>query len=148
MVISLKPVNVFFFLFKKVYAIGHFIFVCTRPLAPDHAPDHWKTEKNGCQNGSNSELLCILTSFWVLRTPESWLKYFFSGLNLFCSFQMFFSDFSSENKKKVWKNTVSSYSERSTDERQIRGTPSGSQLAYECQPALKSSLKTVFQTFI
>ena len=29
-------------------------------------------------------LLCILTSFRVLRTHESWSKYFFAIFNLFC----------------------------------------------------------------
>ena len=31
-------------------------------------------------------LLCIMTSFWVLRAPKSWSKHFFSAVfNLFCS---------------------------------------------------------------
>ena len=30
-------------------------------------------------------VLCILTSFWVMRTPKSWSNNFFSGFNLFCS---------------------------------------------------------------
>ena len=47
-----------------------------------------------------SYLLCILPSFWVLRAPESWSKYFFwAAFNLFCSFQTFFSDFTSGIKK-------------------------------------------------
>ena len=45
-------------------------------------------------------LLCILISFRVLRTTEICLKYFLGAFfNLFCSFQMFFSDFSVEFKK-------------------------------------------------
>ena len=50
-------------------------------------------------------LLCILTSFWVLRAPKSWSNYFFSAVfNLFCSFQTFFSDFTPEiNKKRLKK---------------------------------------------
>ena len=51
-------------------------------------------------------LLCISTSFWVLRAPKSWLNYFFSAiLNLFCTFQTFFSDFTAEiNEKRLKKN--------------------------------------------
>ena len=44
-------------------------------------------------------LLYISTSFWVLRTPKSWLKHFFRPFfSLFCSFQSFFSDFTPEIK--------------------------------------------------
>ena len=33
----------------------------------------------------HASLLCILTSFWVLRAPKSWSNYFFSAVfNLFC----------------------------------------------------------------
>ena len=32
-------------------------------------------------------MLCISTSFWVLRAPKSWLKHFFQPLfNLFCNY--------------------------------------------------------------
>ena len=59
----------------------------------------------------NHCLLCISTSFRVLRPPECWSKYFFLyDFNLFCSFLMFFSDFLPEIKKKVLKNSVFSYS--------------------------------------
>ena len=48
----------------------------------------------------NLQLLCIWTSFWVLPTPESWLKDLFGAVfNFFCSFQMFFSELSLEIKK-------------------------------------------------
>ena len=40
-------------------------------------------------------VLCILTSFWVLRATESWLKYVFGHFKpIFCWFQMFLGDFS------------------------------------------------------
>ena len=46
---------------------------------------------------SLSSVLCILTSFWVLHGPKSWLNYFFKDVfNLFCSFKIFFSDFTAE----------------------------------------------------
>ena len=50
--------------------------------------------------------VAYLTSFWVLRAPKSWLKYFFSAVfKLFCSFQTFFGDFTAEiNKKCLKKN--------------------------------------------
>ena len=52
----------------------------------------------------DSPVLCISTSFRVLRAPKSLLKYFFSaGFNLFCSLQTFFSDFTPEINKKRWK---------------------------------------------
>ena len=51
-------------------------------------------------------LLYILTSFWVLRAPKSWSKHFLQPFfNLFCSFYGFFSDFTAEINKKVWKWT-------------------------------------------
>ena len=49
-------------------------------------------------------LLCILTSFRVLRATESWSNYFFSAVfKLFCSFFTFFSDFTYEINKKCPK---------------------------------------------
>ena len=51
-------------------------------------------------------LLYILTSFWVLRALKSWSKHFLQPFfNLFCSFYGFFSDFTAEINKKVWKWT-------------------------------------------
>ena len=50
------------------------------------------------------QLLCILTSFEVLHTPESWLKHFFQPvLTFFVYFSPFFSDFRPEIKKKHLK---------------------------------------------
>ena len=54
----------------------------------------------------NTQMLCISTSFWVLRAPKSWPKHFFQTFfNLFCSFQIFFIDFTAEINKNVWKWT-------------------------------------------
>ena len=39
----------------------------------------------------NTSVLCISTSFWVLRAPESWSNYFFAIFNLFV-----------KEKRKVW----------------------------------------------
>ena len=51
-------------------------------------------------------LLCISTSFWVLRAPKSWSKHFFQPFfYFFCSIQTFFSDFTPEINKNVWKLT-------------------------------------------
>ena len=46
---------------------------------------------------------CFLTSFWVMTAPESWSKHIFSRFQPFLLFWKFFGDFSSENKKNVWK---------------------------------------------
>ena len=71
----------------------------------------------------NSLMLCTSTSFWVLRTPKSLSKHFFQPFfKLFCSFQSFFS-------------------KKSTEKRQFRGTPSGS------QPALRSRKNHFFCSF-
>ena len=49
-------------------------------------------------------MLCISTSFWVLRALKSWSKPFFSVVfPPFCSFQSFFSDFTAEITKKRLK---------------------------------------------
>ena len=47
-------------------------------------------------------LLCILTSFWVLRAPESWSNFFS------VQFQTFFVDFRREisEKGKKWTNKL------------------------------------------
>ena len=51
-------------------------------------------------------VLCFSTSFWVLRARKSWSKHIFQlFFNLFCSFQSFFSDFTAEITKNVWKWT-------------------------------------------
>ena len=55
-------------------------------------------------------MLCILTSFSVLNTPESWSKHFFAIFNLCCSFQMFFCYFSAEVKKKTFFQSCSNFS--------------------------------------
>ena len=56
-------------------------------------------------------LLCIFTSLLVLQPRKSWSKYFFGAVfNLFCSFQMFFSDLSPEIKYKEHNGYSSSYS--------------------------------------
>ena len=61
-------------------------------------------------------LLFISTSFWVLRAPKSWLKYFFELFStFFLDFKKFFSYFSSEMKKKHLKNCVLSYSLKLVD---------------------------------
>ena len=60
-------------------------------------------------------LLCILTRFWVLRAPKSWLNYFFSAV----------------------------FNKKSTKKRQFRGTPLGSWPACACRPALRSRQKHV-----
>ena len=53
-------------------------------------------------------MLCISTSFQVLHALKSWLKYFSCPFSTFCvDFQMFFSDFSSQNKKKHLENCIS-----------------------------------------
>ena len=44
-----------------------------------------------------SWLLCILTNFWVLRAPKSWLKYFFGHS------QMVFSYFQTKKEEKGLK---------------------------------------------
>ena len=48
-------------------------------------------------------MLCILTSFWVLRAPKNRSKHFFQPFfNLFCLFPSFFSDITAEiNKKRL-----------------------------------------------
>ena len=49
-------------------------------------------------------VFCILTSFRVVQAPESFSKHFFGAVfNLFGSFKTFFSDFTSEIKKKRLK---------------------------------------------
>ena len=48
-----------------------------------------------------ARLLCILTSFWVLRSPESWSKYFFQP---FSSFFVHFKHFSVISCLKSPKN--------------------------------------------
>ena len=54
-------------------------------------------------------VLCISTSFWVLRTPECWSKRFFTFFKLFCSFLTFMSDFLPEIKKKHLKINKKKY---------------------------------------
>ena len=55
-------------------------------------------------------VLCISTSFWVLRAPESWLKYFFSVVfNLFFFFKNVFQ------LRNRFKNSVLSYSLKLVD---------------------------------
>ena len=51
-------------------------------------------------------MLYILTSFQVLCAPGSWPNTFLAVFNLFCLFQMFFSDFLPEIKKKGWKRPI------------------------------------------
>ena len=52
------------------------------------------------------QLLCILTSFWVLRAPKSWSNYFFQ---LFSTFFVHFKPFSVisrlKSTKNIWKRT-------------------------------------------
>ena len=56
------------------------------------------------------KVLCISTSFWVLRTPKSWLNYFFIShvqlflfiLNLFQWFTAWNQQKTSENEKKLF----------------------------------------------
>ena len=55
-------------------------------------------------------LLCILTSFGVLRAPEIWLKYFFEQFSIyFLNFKCFLVIFHLKSRKKL-KNRVLSYS--------------------------------------
>ena len=49
-------------------------------------------------------LLCISTSFWVLRAPEGQLKHFLQLFSTyFIHFRCFFLDFSFKMNKKGWK---------------------------------------------
>ena len=47
--------------------------------------------------------MCILTSFWVLRALESWLKYFFEPFSTFFLNFKHFQWFFAWNEEKCWK---------------------------------------------
>ena len=65
-------------------SLVHSCFCESRPLIH-------RFQDRGNWIGIGASLLCILTSFWVLGAPKSWLKYFISAVfKLFCSFQTFF----------------------------------------------------------
>ena len=49
------------------------------------------------ESGLRRGLLCISTSFWVLRATESWSKYFFDVFKHFCWFWMCIHDFLPKN---------------------------------------------------
>ena len=55
-------------------------------------------------------LLCILTSFQVLHTTQSWSEYFFGRFQPFLFISYVFSDFSTQNKKNnIWKQCFGYY---------------------------------------
>ena len=86
--------------------------------------------------GQMTQMLCISTSFWVLRTPESCPNSFFQPFStFFCSFLTFFSDFRHEINKNVWKWTKKWYS-------------SAPQSCSTCESSLRGSLKFVLFQFI
>ena len=55
-------------------------------------------------------VLCILTSFQVLRAPESWLKFFFQPFStFFLNFKCFLINFCLKSLKRAQKNISTSF---------------------------------------
>ena len=57
----------------------------------------------------NCLVLCIFTSFWVLRAPESWLQHFFWPFSTFLFISNIFQWFVAEIKKKRLKKFEKTY---------------------------------------
>ena len=53
---------------------------------------------------NNTHLLCLSTSLWVLRVPESWSKYFFQPFSAFFLILNLFQWFHSWNQQKPSQN--------------------------------------------
>ena len=73
-----------------------------------HAAEVARLQQNIDKLDNQVRVLCILTSFQVLRTPESWSKHFFGAIQtpfLFISnvFQQFFAWYQEKMFKNVWK---------------------------------------------